>query len=144
MPTNVPVLLVEDDLVDVKMIKRAFQQHKLTNPLYVCPNGADALAFLRHEGAYAPPAKAPRPGLILLDVNMPIMNGLEFLAEAKSDPALKNIPVIVLTSSKEESDRLQSYELGIAGYIAKPADFPRFLEAIKIIDLYWSLCELPS
>lgn len=144
MPTNVPVLLVEDDLVDVKTIQRAFKQHKLSNPLFVTTNGVEALAFLRHEGDYTEPAKAPRPGMILLDVNMPVMNGIEFLKEIKADPELKRIPVIMLTTSKEESDRMQSYDLGAAGYIAKPADFPRFLEAIKVIDLYWSLCELPS
>jgi CheY-like chemotaxis protein len=143
MPTNVPVLLIEDDLVDVKTIRRAFQQHKLTNPLYVCSNGAEALSFLRHEGTYSDPASSPRPGVILLDVNMPVMNGIEFLREMKTDPAIKQIPVIVLTTSREESDRIRSYELGVAGYIVKPADFPKFLEAIKIFDLYWSLCELP-
>ncbi len=143
MPTNVPVLLIEDDLVDVKTIRRAFQQHKLTNPLYVCSNGAEALSFLRHEGTYSDPASLPRPGVILLDVNMPVMNGIEFLREMKTDPAIKQIPVIVLTTSREESDRIRSYELGVAGYIVKPADFPKFLEAIKIFDLYWSLCELP-
>jgi CheY-like chemotaxis protein len=143
MPTNVPVLLIEDDLVDVKTIRRAFQQHKLTNPLYVCSNGAEALSFLRHEGTYSDPASSPRPGVILLDVNMPVMNGIEFLREMKTDPAIKQIPVIVLTTSREDSDRIRSYELGVAGYIVKPADFPKFLEAIKIFDLYWSLCELP-
>jgi CheY-like chemotaxis protein len=143
MPTNVPVLLIEDDLVDVKTIRRAFQQHKLTNPLYVCSNGAEALSFLRHEGTYSDPASLPRPGVILLDVNMPVMNGIEFLREMKTDPAIKQIPVIVLTTSREDSDRIRSYELGVAGYIVKPADFPKFLEAIKIFDLYWSLCELP-
>jgi CheY-like chemotaxis protein len=143
MPTNVPVLLIEDDLVDVKTIRRAFQQHKLTNPLYVCSNGAEALSFLRHEGTYSDPASLPRPGVILLDVNMPVMNGIEFLREMKTDPAIKQIPVIVLTTSREDSDRIRSYELGVAGYIVKPADFPKFLEAIKIFDLDWSLCELP-
>ncbi|MFT4569680.1 MAG: CheY-like chemotaxis protein [Hyphomicrobiaceae bacterium] len=144
MPTNVPILLVEDDLVDVKAIKRAFQQHKLTNPLYVCSNGAQALTYLRHEPPYTDPASAPPPGIILLDINMPVMNGIEFLREMKADPAIKQTPVIVLTTSKEDSDRIQGYELGIAGYIVKPTGFPKFFEAIKVIDLYWSLCELPS
>jgi CheY-like chemotaxis protein len=101
------------------------------------------LEFLRREGRYAQSADAPRPGLILLDLNMPVMNGIEFLRIIKADDSLKSIPVVVLTSSRDSPDRVASYKLGVAGYITKPVDFSKFLEAVKIFDLYWSLCELP-
>jgi CheY-like chemotaxis protein len=139
MHREIPILLVEDDMVDVKTVKRAFKQSKITNPIYETCNGEEALAFLRREGQYA---DAPRPGLILLDLNMPVMNGIEFLHIIKADDALRSIPVIVLTTSKDENDLLRTYNLSVAGYIIKPVDFPQFIEVIKAIDLYWSLSEL--
>jgi CheY-like chemotaxis protein len=142
MHREIPILLVEDDLVDVKTVQRAFRQSKITNPLYVTGNGEEALAFLRHEGPYADPAAAPRPGLILLDLNMPILNGIEFLQVAKADEDIRCIPVIVLTTSKDENDLLNTYNLSVAGYILKPVDFLQFLEVVKAIDLYWSLSEM--
>lgn len=135
-------MLAEDDLVDVKTVQRAFKQYRLNNPLHVVANGAEALHYLRRTGPYAAPAEAPRPGIILLDLNMPVMNGIEFLQAVKADNDLKRIPVIVLTSSTEESDLVGSYELCVAGYIVKPVDFTKFLDVVKAIDLYWSLCEL--
>lgn len=144
MSKQSPILLAEDDLVDVMTVKRAFTQYRLANPLYVVANGAEALAFLRNEGNYADPAAAPRPGLILLDLNMPIMGGLEFLQIVKDDSRLRTIPVIVLTSSKEESDLMASYHLSVAGYIVKPVDFNKFLDVVRAIDAYWSICELPQ
>lgn len=144
MKKGFPILLVEDDLVDVKTVKRAFKEAKITNPLFVTGDGEEAIAFLRHEGHYEnaddPP---PRPGIILLDLNMPVMNGIEFLKIVKNDNDLKRIPIIVLTTSREESDRLKSYDFSVAGYISKPVDFEKFVEAIKIIDLYWTFNELP-
>ena len=142
MRPEVPILLVEDDIVDVKTVERAFKEHDFANPLFVVSNGAEALAFLRHEDPYAA-ADSPRPGLILLDLNMPVMNGIEFLQIVKAEEELQRIPVIVLTTSREESDRLESYRQSVAGYIVKPVDFQRFIDAIKVIDSYWSLCELP-
>jgi len=142
MKANLPILLAEDDLVDVKTVQRAFKQFHLTNPLHVVANGSEALAFLRRQGKFAEPATAPRPGIILLDLNMPVMNGIEFLQAIKSDGQLRRIPVIVLTSSKEESDLVASYDLSVAGYIVKPVDFGKFLDVVKAIDLYWSLCEV--
>jgi CheY-like chemotaxis protein len=139
MRREIPILLVEDDTVDVKTVKRAFKQSKITNPIYETCNGEEALAFLRREGQYA---DAPRPGLILLDLNMPVMNGIEFLHIIKADDALRSIPVIVLTTSKDENDLMRTYNLSVAGYIIKPVDFPQFIEVIKAIDLYWSLSEL--
>ena len=138
-----PILLVEDDQVDVKTIRRAFEHHKMLNPLHVVSNGARALELLRRQGAFTNQDDVPRPAIILLDLNMPVMNGIEFLREVKADDELKKIPVVVLTTSNEESDRVKSFELGVAGFIVKPVDFPKFLDAVKVFDLYWKLSELP-
>lgn len=142
MNKQVPILLVEDDLIDVKTVQRAFEESRVINPLHVARDGEQALQFLRREGPYDDPAEAPRPGLILLDLNMPVMNGIEFLQVVKSDDALKNIPVVVLTTSKDESDLIETYNFSVAGYIIKPVDFTQFLDVVKAIDLYWSLNEL--
>lgn len=144
MNRKVPILLVDDDLVDVKTVKRAFKHAEVSNPLYVANNGQEALDFLRHEGAFSDPSSAPRPGVILLDLNMPVMSGLEFLHELKADAAFKSIPVVVLTTSQHESDRVQSYDLSVAGYILKPVDFQKFIEVARTIDSYWRLCELAA
>ena len=143
MRENIPILLVEDDLVDVKTVKRALKENKITNPLYVAGHGEEALAYLRREGEHADRSGSPKPGIILLDLNMPVMNGIEFLRVIKADDNLKRIPVIVMTTSHEESDRVESYGLGVAGYVIKPVDFPKFVEAVRVIDLYWTLNELP-
>lgn len=142
MKSNAPILLVEDDQVDVMTVQRAFKINKVTNPLYVTSNGEEALAYLRHEGAYGDPEASPRPGIILLDLNMPLMNGIEFLKVAKANGDLKRIPVIVLTTSHEEEDRMGTYNLSVAGYIIKPVEFDKFVEAVRLIDLYWTLSEL--
>ncbi|MCK5074885.1 MAG: response regulator [Calditrichia bacterium] len=142
MKNNIPILLVEDDDVDIETVKRAFKKNKFTNPLYIAHNGEEAIQFLRNEGEYSDLQKCPRPSIILLDLNMPVMNGIEFLKIIKNDDKNKTIPVIVLTTSKEENDRIDSYELSVAGYIIKPVEFAKFVEAIKTIRLYWSLCEL--
>lgn len=141
MRKNVTILLVEDDKVDVMTVQRALKKNKITNPLYVTSNGKDALAYLRHEGAYADPGKSPRPGIIFIDLHMPVMNGIEFLQIIKADNDLRRIPVITLTTSKEEEDLLDSFNLGVAGYIIKPVEFDKFVEALRLIDLYWSLSE---
>lgn len=144
MKKNVPILLVEDDVVDVKTVRRALKENKIINPLHVAGHGEHALAYLRHEGEFSDPATSPRPGIILLDLNMPVMNGVEFLKVIKADDEFKTIPVIVMTTSHEESDRVQSFGLGVAGYIIKPVDFVKFVEAVRVIDLYWTLSELPQ
>ena len=131
-----PILLVEDDHVDILTIRRALKEIEVANPIVTRENGEDALAYLRD------PACA-RPCIILLDLNMPIMNGLEFLQQAKADEALRSIPVIVLTTSEEQQDKLNSFNLGVAGYMAKPVDYRRFVEMMRSIDLYWSASELP-
>jgi CheY-like chemotaxis protein len=132
-----PVLLVEDDTIDAMTVRRAFRDLKVANPLVHTVNGEEALTYLKDE------TKA-KPCLILLDLNMPKMNGIEFLGVAKVDPVLKKIPVVVLTTSSEERDVVQSFRLSVAGYIIKPVDYRNFVEAIRTIDLYWTLSELPE
>jgi CheY-like chemotaxis protein len=138
MKADMIILLVEDDLVDVKTVKRAFKENHITNKLDVVYNGEEALEYLNGCDS----SSKRLPGLILLDLNMPVMNGVEFLEVAKKDKKFKSIPVIVLTTSQEDSDRMESYNLGVAGYIIKPVEFEKFVEAVKIINLYWSLCEV--
>jgi CheY-like chemotaxis protein len=137
MKDQLPILLVEDDDVDVMTMRRALKDLRITNPLLVAGDGEDGLAQLR-----AP--DAPRPCVILLDLNMPRMGGLEFLRIVKADPVLKSIPVIVLTTSREESDRVETFQLSVAGYMIKPADYRQFVEVVRTIDLYWTLSELPD
>jgi len=131
-----PVLLLEDDRVDVLSVSRAFKELKIANPLQVVGNGEEGLRYLRDEDN-------PRPCLILLDLNMPRMNGLEFLKLIKNDEELKKIPVVVLTNSKGDEDMLQSYRYGVAGYIVKPANYLQFIEVVRVIDLYWTISEIP-
>ena len=132
-----PILLVEDDPVDTMTVKRAFEQLKVANPLVCLVNGEQALEYLRSESS-------EEPCVILLDLNMPKMNGIEFLKIAKADNVLKKIPVVVLTVSKEEQDIVEIFKLGVAGYIVKPVDYKKFVEAIEIIEVYWTLSRLPS
>ncbi len=131
------VLLVEDDAIDAMTVQRAFKDLKLTNPLAHVTNGEEALDYLRQ------PDHEP-PCVILLDLNMPRMNGVEFMRIAKADPELRRIPIVVLTTSTEDSDVIDSYKLSVAGYIVKPVDYKKFVEAIRTIDLYWTISELPS
>ena len=130
------ILLVEDDQVDVMTVRRALKELHVTNRLEHMENGEDALTFLRDT-------TKDRPCLILLDLNMPIMNGIEFLQEVKSDAELKCIPVVVLTTSDEQKDKLESFTLGIAGYMRKPVDYQQFVEIIRTIDAYWTISESP-
>lgn len=136
MKTGKPILLVEDDRVDVMTVKRAMRDLEISNPLDVVHNGEEALAHLRDTSQ-------ERPGIILLDLNMPKMNGIEFLRIVKQDEELRKIPVIVLTTSREEQDRVNSYDLSVAGYIIKPVDYQQFLDVMRTIDEYWRLSELP-
>ncbi len=139
---QVDVLLVEDDEGDVLMTREAFELHKITNPLHVVTDGEQALQFVRRTGPFA---DAPRPGLILLDVNLPRLSGLEVLAELKRDPSLLPIPVVMLTTSQAEEDILRSYKLHANAYVSKPVDFEGFVGAIRQIDdFFLTLVELPS
>jgi CheY-like chemotaxis protein len=128
------VLLVEDDPGDVLMTREAFEHYKLRNVLDVVTDGEQALQFLRRSGDYA---DAPRPGLILLDLNLPRVDGLEVLAEIKADPVLKVIPVVILTTSQAQQDVLRSYALHANAYVSKPVDFEGFMEAIRQIDNFF-------
>ena len=137
MKSTKTVLLVEDDAIDAMTVQRAFKDLKLTNALDHVTNGEEALDYLRNTSPEL-------PCVILLDLNMPRMNGVEFLRVAKADPDLKRIPVVVLTTSTEDSDVIDSYKLCVAGYIVKPVDYKKFVEAIRTIDLYWTISELPT
>jgi CheY-like chemotaxis protein len=138
---EIHVLLVEDDPGDVLMTQEAFEHHKLRNQLHVVPDGVEALAFLRREGEHA---DAPRPGLVLLDLNLPRKDGREVLQEVKADESLRSIPIVVLTTSQAEEDILRSYDLHANAYVAKPVDFERFIEVIRQIDDFFvSVVKLP-
>jgi CheY-like chemotaxis protein len=141
-PTRVvDVLLVEDDPGDVLMTREAFEYHKIRNQLHVVNDGEQALQFLHRTGEYA---SAPRPGLILLDLNLPRRDGLEVLAELKGDPGLRVIPVVILTTSHADEDILRSYALHANAYVSKPVDFERFMDVIRQIDNFFvTVVELP-
>lgn len=143
MRTNSPILIVEDNQVDKMTIERSFKHAKVSNPLVFTVNGEDALAYLRRQDKYADVKEKRRPCIVLLDLNMPIMGGIEFLKIVKADDYFKSIPVIVLTTSKEENDRVESFNLSVAGYIVKPVELEKFTEIIKVLDLYWTVSELP-
>jgi len=136
------LLLVEDDEVDVMNVKRAFKKNNITNPLYVACNGVEALKMLRgeHESSLNVPKQRR---IILLDLNMPRMGGLEFLQELRADSELKSIPVIILTTSDEDRDRIEAYNLNVAGYLLKPVKFSQFIETMATLNKYWMLCEIP-
>ena len=136
------ILLIEDDEVDVMTVKRAFKKGNIMNPLYIAGDGLEALAMLRGEAGK--PSLIPNDRrIILLDLNMPKMNGLEFLKALRSDSTIGHIPVVVLTTSNEEKDRIQAYDLNVAGYILKPISFTDFVENMVTLNHYWTLCEMP-
>ncbi|GJJ03354.1 two-component system response regulator [Duganella rhizosphaerae] len=134
--SNKPILLVEDDHVDIMTIKRALKEIHVGNAVVSMEHGEAGLAYLRD------PAQE-RPCIILLDLNMPVMNGIEFLQQIKLDASLRRIPVVVLTTSEEQQDKVRSFDLGVAGYMAKPVDYRRFVEMMRSIDLYWTISEMP-
>jgi CheY-like chemotaxis protein len=137
----VDVLLVEDDQGDILMTREAFEYYKIRNTLHVVTDGEQALQFLRQTGEYA---EAPRPGLILLDLNLPRRDGLEVLAELKEDPELRVIPVVILTTSQADEDILRSYSLHANAYVSKPVDFERFMDVIRQIDNFFvTVVQLP-
>ncbi|NJR32478.1 MAG: response regulator [Chamaesiphon sp. CSU_1_12] len=135
------ILLVEDDEVDVMNVQRAFEAGKITSPLYVASNGIEALEMLRGQPGQ-PSVVPPDRRLILLDLNMPQMNGLRFLQELRADETLKHIPVVVFATSIEDSDKIETYGLNVAGYIHKPTKFADFVELLVAINDYWKLCEM--
>ncbi|MEU5865658.1 response regulator [Nonomuraea sp. NPDC047529] len=138
----IDVLLVEDDQGDILLTREAFALNKVRNRLDVVNDGEQAMAYLRREGAYA---GAPRPDLILLDLNLPRMNGLEVLREIKADAALRTIPVVILTTSEAEEDILHSYRLHANAYVSKPVDFEQFIRVVRQIDDFFvTVAKLPT
>lgn len=131
------IVLVDDDEVDVLNVRRAFTRGHITNPLWVAGDGIEALALLR--SGEVPAARR----LILLDINMPRMNGIEFLRALRADPALQPTPVVMLTTSNDDRDRVEAYRLNVAGYLLKPVTFSAFTELMAALDRYWTLVELP-
>jgi CheY-like chemotaxis protein len=137
MRNSRPILLVEDDDVDALTTKRALNEIKVTNHLVHKFNGEEGIEYLKNGNG------SEKPCVILLDLNMPRMNGFEFLRVIKTDETLRKIPVIVLTTSDTDQNIVESYELGVAGYITKPVDYKQFVEAMRTIDMYWTLSRLP-
>lgn len=138
------VLMAEDDEHDIVATKRAWKTHHIANPLYIVMDGEECLDYLHRRGEYSEPGKAPRPGILLLDIKMPRMDGLAVLEHIRADEELRRLPVIVLTTSKGEEDRLRCYDLGVNAYIVKPVGFEKFSEAVRTISLFWELVELPG
>jgi two-component system, response regulator len=140
----ITILMAEDDPDDRLLTKDALAESRLTNELYFVEDGLELLDYLHQRGVYADPQRAPRPGLILLDLNMPRMDGREALAEIKADPDLRRIPIVVLTTSKAEQDILNTYDLGVGGFVTKPVSFDGLVEVLKAIGKYWfQIVELP-
>ncbi len=131
-----PVLLLEDDSVDATTVKRSMKELHVANPLVHVVNGEEALEYLRNS-------KNVKPCVILLDLNMPRMNGIEFLKIVKADSELQCIPVVAITTSRADQDRFECFDNGIAGYVVKPTNYEGFVDAMRILDLYWTLSELP-
>ena len=139
------ILLAEDDEDDMQMTLDALKEHRLGNDVRVTRDGEELMDYLRREGSYGNGADAPTPGLILLDLNMPKKDGREALGEIKSDAALRQIPVIVLTTSKAEEDVARSYDLGVNSFITKPVTFAGLAEAMRVVSEYWfEIVELPA
>jgi CheY-like chemotaxis protein len=138
------VLLAEDDEHDIVATKRAWKKHNIVNALYIVNDGEECLDFLHQRGKYSEPGTAPRPGILLLDIKMPKMDGLAVLEHIRKDKKLCHLPVIILTTSKAEEDRLRGYDLGVNAYIVKPVGFENFSDAVRAINVFWQLVELPG
>ena len=139
MEASALILYVEDDPIDVGNLQRAFSRCGVVNPVRVVGNGAEALKLLRGAEGEA----GLRPGIILLDLSMPVQGGLEFLRNLKAEPALRSIPVVVLSASRHDRDLRAAYDSGAAGYVVKPIDFDGFVRVIATIERYWAICEIP-
>ena len=140
----ITILMADDDPDDRQLTKEALEEGRLINDIRFVANGEELLDYLRKTGPYAPPAEAPRPGLILLDLNMPRKDGRTVLKEIKGDPALRTIPVVVLTTSKADEDVYRSYDLGVNSYIVKPVTFEALVDILQTLEKYWfEIVELP-
>jgi CheY-like chemotaxis protein len=142
--SSIVILIADDDEEDRMLACDALVESRLSNDTYCVTNGEDLMDYLRRQGKYTPPADAPRPGLILLDLNMPRKDGREALREIKSDPNLRQIPVVVLTTSKAEEDILRSYDSGASSFISKPVTFEGLVDVMKVLGRYWfEIVDLP-
>ena len=140
----ITILMADDDADDRRLTQEAFEEGRLINDVRFVENGEQLLEYLRKQGPYAPPADAPRPGLILLDLNMPRKDGRTVLKELKTDPELRQIPVVVLTTSKADEDIYKSYDLGVNSYIVKPVTFEALVDILQTLEKYWfEIVELP-
>jgi CheY-like chemotaxis protein len=135
------IMLVEDDVVDIMNVKRAFKKNNINNPLHIANNGLEALDMLK--GRNGVPKLNPVPKIVLLDINMPKMNGIELLKEMRADDELKSISVFIMTTSNEDSDKFEAYSLNVAGYILKPINFEKFVTAVSTLKNFWKMIELP-
>ena len=140
----ITILMADDDADDRRLTREALEESRLANDLRFVENGEELLEYLRRQGAYTDPQNAPRPGLILLDLNMPRMDGRTALKEMKADPDLRQIPVTVLTTSKADEDIFRSYDLGVNSYIVKPVTFEALVDILQTLEKYWfEIVELP-
>jgi two-component system response regulator len=137
------ILLVEDNPDDVKLTLRAFKRNNMLNPIVVARDGVEALDFLFARDAYAERAGKPPPTLVILDLKLPKLDGLEVLRAIRGDERTKLIPVVILTSSKEQQDLMQGYALGANSYVRKPVDFTEFMEAVRLLGIYWLMTNQP-
>lgn len=138
---SAPILLVEDNPQDVELTLRAFRKRKFSNPIHVARDGEEALDYIHDRGPLA--GKAPIPTVILLDIRLPKVDGIEVLRQVKAHPIYRTVPVVMLTTSQEDTDIRSCYELGVNSYIVKPVDFDKFLEVVREIDVYWILTNAP-
>ena len=143
-PMRVEVLLAEDNPDDVKLALHAFSKNRLSNAIHVVSDGAEALDFIFCRGPYAHRRIEDPPKVILLDLKMPLVDGLEVLQQVRADEKTRSIPVVMMTASREERDRMESYKLGVNSYIVKPMDFEQFVEAMRLVGMYWLLLNQPS
>ena len=138
------ILLVEDNADDIQITRRALKAANVINQLWIVRDGQEALDFLLQKGQYQDASHAPRPGLILLDINLPKVNGLEVLKVIKADPRLRRIPTVMLTVSRRDEDIIKGYNSGCNSFIQKPVEFEKFVEAVKLIGLYWGLLNVDA
>lgn len=142
---SITILMADDDADDRQLTREALEDARLINDIRFVENGEELLEYLRRQGRYAPPVEAPRPGIILLDLNMPRKDGRTVLKEIKQDPDLRTIPVVVLTTSKSDEDVYRSYDLGVNSYIVKPVTFEALVDTLQTLEKYWfEIVELPG
>ncbi len=144
MSDVIEILLVEDNPDDLELTQRVFKKYNITNRVQIAQDGAEALEYLFGTNGHATRSRADQPKIILLDLKLPKINGLEVLERVKSDPRTKSIPVIALTSSRESTDLSRCYELGVNSYIVKPVDFEQFVEVVRQLGLYWLMINQPN